>query len=62
MENWRELEPTEKQMNLIRDIDRFLPNSFSGSTRGDASDYINKNKGAIELAYSSEWALTHGYL
>lgn len=61
MENWRELEPTDKQIDLIRNMERFVSPPFRGSTRGEACDWIEKHKAAIELVYSNEWALKNGY-
>lgn len=43
--NWRDKEITEKQMNLIEyimEFSYFNPPKFVGTTRGEASDYINK--------------------
>ena len=43
--NWRDKEPTEKQLQFIADIQEFSPYSsplFTGKTRGEASDYIDK--------------------
>lgn len=61
MISWRDKEPTQKQLDLIAEMQEFseypLP-SFTGSTRGDASDYIQKYG---ELAHESAWAITHGY-
>ena len=43
--NWRNDKITEKQMNYIIEMNEFsdfhLP-VFSGTTKGEASDYINK--------------------
>lgn len=42
---WEQKEITEKQMNLINYIMEFSffnPPKFEGTTRGEASDYIDK--------------------
>ena len=49
--NWRDKEITEKQMNLIEcimEFSYFSPPKFVGTTRGEASDYINKH---VKLAF-----------
>lgn len=58
---WRDKEPTQKQLDLIAEMREFseypLP-LFTGSTRGDAYDYIQKYG---ELSHESTWAIEHGY-
>ena len=43
--NWREKEPTQKQIEYIQSMMEFsgypIPR-FTGTTRGEASDYIDK--------------------
>ena len=43
--NWREKEPTQKQIECIKSMMEFsdypIPR-FTGTTRGEASDYIDK--------------------
>lgn len=55
--NWRNDQPTEKQMKLIFEMhemaDHPLPR-FEGKTKGEASDYIDKYiKDAHTLCYSA---------
>lgn len=52
-------EPTEKQMEFIRDLQEFggAP-EFKGTTRQDASKYID----AYKFMGSDDWSITHGYL
>ncbi len=61
MINWRDKEPTQKQLDLIEEMEEFsdfpLP-SFKGTTRGEAHDWIQKN---WALAHESAWAIEHGY-
>jgi len=43
--NWREQEPTQKQIECIADMQEFLEYPiplFTGTTRGEAADYIDK--------------------
>ena len=59
--NWRDKKPTEKQLRLIADIQEFSPYSpplFRGTTRGKASDYIDKYG---ELAHEDINSPTYGY-
>lgn len=51
-------EPTEKQMVFIRDLQEFgdAP-EFKGTTRQDASRYIDDYK----FMAADDWSLDHGY-
>lgn len=40
--SWRDDSPTEKQLHLISQMECFF-DSFKGTTKGEASDYISKN-------------------
>ena len=40
MSNWRNLPPTEKQLELISELQWM--GEFKGKTRGEASDFISK--------------------
>ena len=59
--SWRDEPMTEKQREWILEMQEHsehpLP-PFKGITKGEASDYINKN---IALAYTSLWASENGY-
>ena len=39
--SWRELPPTEKQLQLIEELKEQSCYEFNGKTRGEASDYID---------------------
>lgn len=39
--SWRDLPPTEKQLQLIEELKDQSPYEFEGKTRGEASDYID---------------------
>ena len=59
--DWRSKEPTEKQLAYIEEMRDFCPYNlppFTGTTRGEASDYIDNYR---KFAYESEWAIEHGY-
>jgi hypothetical protein len=61
MISWRDKKPTQKQLDLIAEMEEFsdfpLP-AFKGTTRGEAYDWIQKN---WDLAHESSWAIEHGY-
>ena len=40
--NWRSDKPTYKQLNLIKDIEDEFGERFNGTTKGEATDYIDK--------------------
>ena len=40
--NWRNDRPTYKQLNLIKDIEDEFGEKFTGTTKGEATDYIEK--------------------
>lgn len=61
MDPWRLRPITEKQKEIIDDMQEFSSYSlpkFEGATRGEASDYIEKWG---RLAYESTWAIERGY-
>jgi len=61
MDGWREQPITEKQKEYIRDMEEFsyypLP-KFTGTTKGEASDYIEKHR---ELAHENVNSPMFGY-
>lgn len=59
--NWRADPPTEKQMACIREIQEFSwygPPPFTGTTKGEASDYIEEHG---KLAYEDVGSPFFGY-
>lgn len=40
--NWRSDEATHKQLNLIKELEAEFGEKFTGTTKGEASDYIDK--------------------
>ena len=40
--NWRNDKPTYKQLHLIKDIEAEFGEKFTGTTKGEATDYIDK--------------------
>jgi hypothetical protein len=60
-ENWRDKEPTVKQLRLIEEMQEFSDFpllDFKGTTRGEAHDWIQQN---WKAAHESSWAIEHGY-
>lgn len=43
MSDWKELPPTEKQLEFIGSISSLTGVAFNGTTRYEASAYIDKN-------------------
>lgn len=56
MATWRNDPITEKQLRLIQEMDEFsefpLPR-FTGTTKGEACDYINQNMGRAHEHFDS---------
>lgn len=46
--------PTEKQMNLIREIEEYCGVDFNGETREEASDFIDEWLFELQDAKASE--------
>ena len=40
--SWRDDKPTYKQLNMIKDLQDEFGEEFNGTTKGEASDYIDK--------------------
>lgn len=61
MSDWRNEPITDKQKALILEMNEFsdfpLP-TFNGTTKGEASDYIDQN---LRKAHESSWGIEHGY-
>lgn len=58
---WRDEPATEKQLRYCDEIyenSEYSPPRFTGTTKGEASDYIEKH---ANLAHESLWTITHGY-
>ena len=57
MLSWRDKKPTQKQLDLIAEMQEFseyhLP-IFDGKTRGEAHDWIENN-----YLFMSNWKLVH---
>ena len=61
MSDWRNDKITDKQKAYINDMKEFSPYPiplFNGTTKGEASDYIDKYS---KLASENTWAIEHGY-
>lgn len=53
--------PTEKQLEFIRNMEEFIDEEFEGTTRKEASEFIDRNINKYRLYSMDSWALTHGY-
>lgn len=53
--------PTQKQLDFIRDIEEFVEEKFHGTTKREASEYIDRNIELFKLYTTPNWALEHGY-
>ena len=59
--SWRDEPATEKQLRYCQEIyenSEYYPPQFMGTTKGEASDYIDKH---ARLAHENLWAIEHGY-
>lgn len=61
MATWRDLPITEKQREFIETMQEFVDERFTGTTRGEAADYINRNIDELQLAMTDGYCLEHGY-
>ena len=58
---WRKSPMTERQKGYIeemREMSEFPLPEFSGSTKGEAADYIDRY---IKMAHESSWGIENGY-
>jgi hypothetical protein len=46
--DWRTDKPTLKQVNLIKELEDEFGEKFTGTTKGEASDYIDKWMKVVE--------------
>lgn len=53
--------PTEKQLAFIRNMEEFVGEQFKGTTRKEASEYIDRNIEMYKLYTMDSWALSKGY-
>lgn len=59
--SWKDEPYTEKQRCYIEDIydySEYQPPMFTGTTKGEAAEYIDKYG---KLAHESLWAIENGY-
>lgn len=54
-------EPTDRQLKLIETMQEFGCPLFCGTTKEEASEYIDKHMEQFKLATTSNWALDNGY-
>lgn len=53
--------PTDRQLVFIAAIEEFVDEKFSGTTKEDASEYIDRNIEEYRLASCDAYQLEHGY-
>lgn len=51
--------PTEKQLSFIHDIEEFVDERFTGRTKREASEYIDRNIEMFKLLSSDEWSFKY---
>lgn len=51
--------PTEKQLSFIHDIEEFVEERFTGRTKREASEYIDRNIEMFKLLSSDGWSLKY---
>ena len=52
---------TTKQLDFIKDIEEFVDEKFTGKTKKEASDYIERNIEIYKLNSASNWVIVNGY-
>jgi hypothetical protein len=55
------MKATKAQLDFIEQIEEFVSEQFKGSTKEDASFYIQRNIEEYKLRSSSNWTITNGY-
>ena len=55
------MEPTERQLRFIHEIEDVLGIRFEGATKKEASEWISKHISAFELETIDDFAIAHGY-
>jgi len=54
--------PTDKQLDFISDIEEYAPVAFTGNTKKEASEYIDKYRTCIPGENNiNTWAIINGY-
>ena len=53
--------PTERQIKYIKAIQEFVGEEFTGTTKNEASNYIDRNIEEYKLLSSNKWNITNGY-
>ena len=65
--SWRNDRPTYKQLNFIKELEDEYGEEFTGTTKGEAADYISKRKKYDDerryqdhIAAEAMWDSLHG--
>lgn len=53
--------PTDRQLGFIAAIEEFVDEKFSGTTKEDAAEYIDRNIEEYRLASCDAYQLERGY-
>ena len=53
--------PTDRQLDFISVIEEFVDEKFVGTTKEDASEYIDRNIEEYRLMSCDAYQLEHGY-
>lgn len=53
--------PTEKQLDFISVMEDFGCEKFTGTTKEEAGEYINRNMDLYRLYSQDSWNLNRGY-
>ena len=61
MKNTNNQMTTIKQLDFIKDIEEFVDEKFTGKTKKDAQEYINRNIKIYKLNSASNWIIVNGY-
>lgn len=55
------MKPTDAQLDFIETIQEFVKEKFAGTTKKEATFYIQRNIDEYKRLSSSDWAIVNGY-
>ena len=61
MKNMMAQMATKKQLEFISVIEEFVDEKFTGKTKKEASDYIERNIELYKLNSANNWVIVNGY-
>lgn len=53
------MKPTERQMEFINDMEEWISEKFTGTTKQEATEYISKHIEQYKLLTLSNWQLEY---